>query len=57
MKKNYLSELARPVFVLSIILVFVFSGCQPNSEELLTCCGGRPLATLVFKMGLAELLI
>ena len=35
MKKNYLSELAKPVFVLSIILSLVFSGCQqpPKADE------------------------
>ena len=35
MKKNYLSELAKPVFVLSIILAFEFSGCQqaPKADE------------------------
>ena len=35
MKKNYLSELAKPVFVLSVILSFVFSGCQqpPKVDE------------------------
>ncbi len=35
MKKNYLSVLAKPVFILSIIFAFVFSGCQqtPKADE------------------------
>lgn len=53
MKKNYLSELAKPVFVLSIILSFVFSGCQqpPKADETVKIdinAVGEPISPYIY---------